>query len=78
MLKLPRGPLRLEESQAAAAAGQVRLAKPYADILAQQGLVASQVLLTFGDTEERRRYLNARATLNTLVELGAGAGDQRE
>ena len=71
LLKLPSGPLRLEESQAAAAAGQVRLAEAYADILAQQGLVAAQVLLTFGDTEERRRYLNARATLNTLVELGA-------
>lgn len=71
LLKLPSGPLRLEESQAAAAAGQVRLAEAYADIFAQQGLVAAQVLLTFGDTEERRRYLNARATLNTLVELGA-------
>ena len=71
LLKLPSGPLRLEESQAAAAAGQVRLAEAYADIFAQQGLVAAQVLLTFGDTEERRRYLNARTTLNTLVELGA-------
>jgi glutamate 5-kinase len=71
LLKLPAGELRLEESQAAAAAGQVRLAEAYADIFAQSGIVAAQVLLTFGDTEERRRYLNARATLGTLVELGA-------
>jgi len=71
LLKLAAGPLRLEESQAAAAAGQVRLAEAYADSLAGHGIVAAQVLLTFGDTEERRRYLNARATLNTLVELGA-------
>ncbi|HVV28628.1 MAG TPA: glutamate 5-kinase [Rhizomicrobium sp.] len=71
LLKLAPGPLRLEESQAAAAAGQVRLAEAYADIFAQSGIVAAQVLLTFGDTEERRRYLNARATLGTLVNLGA-------
>lgn len=71
LLGLPSGALRLEESQAAAAAGQVRLAEAYADIFAQSGIVAAQVLLTFGDTEERRRYLNARATLSTLVELGA-------
>src|SRR6201991_2942648 len=71
LLKLPAGELRLEESQAAAAAGQVRLAEAYADMFASRGIVAAQVLLTFGDTEERRRYLNARATLNTLVELGA-------
>jgi glutamate 5-kinase len=71
LLGLAPGPLRLEESQAAAACGQVRLAEAYADILAGHGIVAAQVLLTFGDTEERRRYLNARATLNTLVELGA-------
>ena len=71
LLKLPAGELRLEESQAAAAAGQVRLAEAYADMLASRNIVAAQVLLTFGDTEERRRYLNARATLGTLVELGA-------
>ena len=70
-LKLKSGPLRLEESQAAAAAGQVRLAEAYADILAGEGIVAAQVLLTLDDTEERRRYLNARATLKTLLELGA-------
>ena len=70
-LKLKAGPLRLEESQAAAAAGQVRLAEAYADIFAGQNIVAAQVLLTLGDTEERRRYLNARATLNTLLDLKA-------
>ena len=70
-LKLKPGALRLEESQAAAAAGQVRLAEAYADIFAGRDIVAAQILLTLGDTEERRRYLNARATLNTLLELNA-------
>ena len=68
-LKLRHGPLRLEESQAAAAVGQVRLAEAYADILAGADIVAAQILLTLGDTEERRRYLNARATLKMLIEL---------
>lgn len=71
LLNLPSGELRLEESQAAAAAGQVRLAEAYADMFASRNIIAAQVLLTFGDTEERRRYLNARATLATLVGLGA-------
>jgi glutamate 5-kinase len=70
-LGLKAGALRLEESQAAAAAGQVRLAEAYADIFAGENIVAAQILLTLGDTEERRRYLNARATLNTLLELNA-------
>jgi glutamate 5-kinase len=70
-LKLRDGALKLEESQAAAAAGQVRLAEAYADGLAAEGFVAAQILLTLGDTEERRRYLNARATLRTLLALGA-------
>jgi glutamate 5-kinase len=70
-LGLKPGALRLEESQAAAAAGQVRLAGAYADIFAGQNIVAAQILLTLGDTEERRRYLNARATLGTLLELNA-------
>jgi glutamate 5-kinase len=70
-LKLRSGPLKLEESQAAAAAGQVRLAEAYADILAGADIVAAQILLTLGDTEERRRYLNARATLKTLIALGS-------
>jgi glutamate 5-kinase len=70
-LGLKPGALRLEESQAAAAAGQVRLAQAYADIFAGENIVAAQILLTLGDTEERRRYLNARATLGTLLELNA-------
>jgi glutamate 5-kinase len=70
-LRLRAGPLKLEESQAAAAAGQVRLAEAYADILAGADIVAAQILLTLGDTEERRRYLNARATLKTLIALGS-------
>lgn len=72
-LNLRGGPLKLEESQAAAAAGQVRLAEAYADILAGADIVAAQILLTLGDTEQRRRYLNARATLKTLIELGSVA-----
>jgi glutamate 5-kinase len=63
--------LRLEESQAAAAAGQVRLAHAYQEVLGAQGLKVAQVLLTLDDTEQRRRYLNARSTINTLLKLGA-------
>ena len=70
-LGLKPGVLRLEESQAAAAVGQVRLAEAYADIFAGTGIVAAQILLTLSDTEERDRYLNARATLGTLLDLGA-------
>ncbi|HXC56774.1 MAG TPA: glutamate 5-kinase [Rhizomicrobium sp.] len=70
-LKLKSGPLKLEESQAAAAVGQVRLAAAYAESFAARSIVAAQVLLTLGDTEERRRYLNARATLKTLLGLAA-------
>jgi glutamate 5-kinase len=70
-LKLKPGALRLEESQAAASVGQVRLAEAWAESLAAKEIVASQILLTFGDTEERRRYLNARATLKTLLDLKA-------
>ena len=62
--------LRLEEKQAAAAVGQIRLAQAWAEALAAHGLVAAQLLLTLGDTEDRRRYLNARATLATLLGLG--------
>jgi glutamate 5-kinase len=71
VLKLPRGPLRLEESQAAAAIGQIALARTWAETLARYKLTAGQVLLTLGDTEERRRYLNARSTIAKLLELGA-------
>jgi glutamate 5-kinase len=70
-LGLREGNLKLEESQAAAAVGQVRLAEAYAEAFAEQDLVAAQVLLTLSDTEERRRYLNARATLRTLLALHA-------
>ncbi len=70
MLKLGSGPLRLEKSQAAASVGQIRLAQSYASGLAEHGLVAAQVLVTLEDSENRRRYLNSRATLATLLELG--------
>ena len=70
-LKLPRGTLKLEESQAAAAVGQIRLAHAYKELLDVHGITVAQILLTLGDTEQRRRYLNARGTLNTLLALGA-------
>ena len=63
--------LRLEESQAAAAAGQVHLAHAYQAALAAKNLPCAQILLTLEDTEQRRRYLNARNTFNTLLKLGA-------
>jgi len=68
-LKLTRKKLRLEEKQAAAAVGQIRLAQAWTQALSEQGLTAAQLLLTLDDTEDRRRYLNARATLNTLLGL---------
>jgi glutamate 5-kinase len=71
VLKLPRGTLKLEDSQAAAAVGQIDLAHAYEDVFRGRGIVAAQVLLTLGDTEERRRYLNARNTVTTLLKLGA-------
>jgi glutamate 5-kinase len=71
VLSLGRRALRLEESQAAAAAGQIALAGAWAEALAQKGLKSGQVLVTLGDTEERRRYLNARATISTLLKLKA-------
>lgn len=70
-LELGRDTLRLEESQAAAASGQIALAHAYQDVLAAHSISVSQVLLTIADTEERRRYLNARGTINTLLRLGA-------
>ena len=63
--------LRLEESQAAAAVGQIGLAGAWSDELARHGLTSGQVLVTLGDTEERRRYLNARATISTLLKFKA-------
>ncbi|GAA0597079.1 glutamate 5-kinase [Caenispirillum bisanense] len=70
-LGLPDGPLKLEEKQAAAATGQGRLAHAYQETLARHGITAAQVLLTIGDTEDRRRYLNGRNTLDTLLRYGA-------
>ncbi len=69
-LPLPQARLRLAEKQAAASVGQIRLVQAWSEALAGQGLVAAQLLLTLGDTEDRRRYLNARATLSTLLSLG--------
>ncbi|MBD9652517.1 glutamate 5-kinase [Ensifer sp. PDNC004] len=71
VLNVPSGALKLEESQAAAAVGQIALARAWSESLSTDAIVAGQVLLTLGDTEERRRYLNARATINQLLKLGA-------
>lgn len=62
--------LKLEDSQAAAAVGQIRLAHAYQEVLAHHGINTAQILLTSADTEARRRYLNARGTLNALLRLG--------
>jgi len=70
-LGLKHGTLRLEESQAAAAVGQIRLAHAYKELLESNDVTVAQVLLTLEDSERRRRYLNARATLESLLELGA-------
>jgi len=70
-LGLKHGSLRLEESQAAAAVGQIRLAHAYKELLESNDVTVAQVLLTLEDSERRRRYLNARATLESLLELGA-------
>ena len=65
------GALKLEEKQAAAACGQIRLAHAYQQALAGHNITVAQILLTIDDTEERRRYLNARNTINTLLAAGA-------
>lgn len=70
-LGLGVGPLRLDESQAAAAAGQIRLAHAWQEALGEHDLPVAQVLLTLSDTERRKRYLNARGTLQKLLSLGA-------
>ena len=62
--------LGLDEKQAAAALGQIRLAEAYADCFAERDLHVGQILVTQEDTEDRRRYLNARATLNRLLDWG--------
>ena len=71
VLKLPAGPLRLEDSQAAAAVGQIELARRWTAALSRHGITGGQVLVTLGDTEERRRYLNARSTIDKLLEWRA-------
>ncbi len=70
VLGLADGPLALEQSQAAAAVGQIRLAQAYEDVLAPYGIITGQVLVTLEDTTDRRRYLNSRATMETLLGLG--------
>ena len=70
VLGLPSGDLALEQSQAAAAVGQIELARAYAEALAPHGITTAQVLLTLEDSEDRRRYLNTRSTMSTLLGLG--------
>jgi glutamate 5-kinase len=68
VLKLPSGPLKLEEAQGAAAVGQIALARSWSEVMGAHGITTGQVLVTLGDTEERRRYLNARSTIARLLE----------
>ena len=70
VLGLGDGVLTLEQSQAAAAVGQIRLARAYEEVLAPHGITTGQVLVTLEDTTDRRRYLNSRATMETLLGLG--------
>ena len=77
-IAIGRGPLgmtgrklRLEEKQAAAATGQMRLTQAYQNSLDRHGITVAQVLITLDDTENRRRYINARNTLDTLLKLRA-------
>jgi glutamate 5-kinase len=67
VLKLAKGPLKLEDSQGAAAVGQIELARTWSAALSRHGITAGQVLVTLQDTEERRRYLNARSTIERLL-----------
>jgi glutamate 5-kinase len=71
VLDLPAGALKLEESQAAAAVGQIALARIWSEVLGHHGIGAGQILVTLQDTEERRRYLNARSTIAKLLEWRA-------
>jgi len=71
VLGLPNGALKLEDSQAAAAVGQIALARTWAEALGSHGITAGQILVTLWDTEERRRYLNARATIERLLDMRA-------
>jgi glutamate 5-kinase len=71
VLGLPDGVLKLDDSQAAAAVGQIALARIWAETLGHLSITAGQILVTFGDTEQRQRYLNARATIARLLDLRA-------
>jgi len=71
VLALPDGTLGLEQSQAAAAVGQIQLARAYEQVLAPHGITTAQVLVTLEDSADRRRYLNMRSTMETLLSLGA-------
>jgi glutamate 5-kinase len=71
VLALGAGALKLEDSQAAAAVGQISLARTWSEVLGRHGITAGQVLVTLQDTEERRRYLNARSTIGKLLEWRA-------
>jgi len=71
VLKLPAGALALEDSQAAAAVGQIALARTWTEALSRHGITAGQILVTLGDTEERRRYLNARSTIERVLQWRA-------
>jgi len=71
VLRLPPGPLKLDDSQAAAAVGQIALARTWSAELGRHGITTGQVLVTLQDTEERRRYLNARSTIERLLEWHA-------
>ena len=70
ILGWPDGALALEQSQAAAAVGQIRLARAYEEFLAPHGITTGQILVTLEDTADRRRYLNSRATMETLLGRG--------
>ena len=70
-LGLAGGALKLEEKQAASAAGQIALAEAWGAAFAAHGVAVAQILLTLDDTENRRRYLNARAAMRALLDLGA-------
>ncbi len=70
-LNLPKGGrASLEDAQAAAATGQIALSQCWAELLGKQGITAAQILVTLDDLEDRRRYLNASATLDRLLSLG--------
>ena len=70
VLGLPVAALPLEQSQAAAAVGQIQLARAYEEVLSPHGIITAQVLVTLEDSADRRRYLNARATMETLLGFG--------